>query len=603
MADTSAEQAGEKQVSRLEQQFQQLLRLLITTGAITEQASQNMPMPTENSDIVPRLWEAGVDDVRLARALAALFKRDLFDGAVKDRDSLMRSSNDRCPWLIVDRVLYVSNPYDRSQIEPLMRRKNDPKDKLQFERLGILAMSDFDSEIIVQASCDGGMTEGEVSGAWAKSFVDELLNEAITLKASDIHINPESHGGVIKFRVDGRCQVCRVPGLQTIEKARFRLVANNFMERVGKQNNYLEPSSGYLVFQSAHKQVSMRLEMAPVKIYSEIQPKITVRLLNNQRGISRLESLGLSQNHVSQLRSLGHRANGMLIVTGPTGSGKSTTLKAILKDVRDNFPEKAIYSIEDPVEDQLDGITSLEVTKHMGFAKALRSLLRHDPDVIMVGEIRDGETAELALRASMTGHLVLTTLHTNDAHGAINRLRNLGLDNALLAENLMAVTAQRLVNKVCPHCSSKVPITQSKELWAKYQHVSELKKPEILVPVVSNKDGCERCNFGYAGRHLVCELFMNDPDSEMQIIDGLSANEIRRFQASNGSFQDIWDDGLRLVKEGVTTLEALEAKINPIRVARAYRKQTYNLSNRGAPMGAGVRTQDAEVALADIEPH
>ena len=566
---------SDKQHSRLHQQFEQLLQELIRLEALTEQSCRNLPLPTEAGEIVPRLWEGGIDDVKLAQSLSNLFKRELFNGVVRDRDSLIRSSNDRCPWLIVDRVLYVSNPYDRSQIEPLMRRKNDPKDKLKFEKLGILAMSDFESDLIIQATHDQGVSVSEVSGAWAKGFVDELLNEAISFRASDIHINPESHGGVIKFRIDGRCQVCRIPGLQTIERERFRLVANNLMERVGKQNNYLEPCSGYLVFQSAHKRVSMRLEMAPVKIYSEIQPKITIRLLNNQRGVNKLESLGLSPAHVTQLRSLGHRANGMLVITGPTGSGKSTTLKAILKDIRDNFPEKAIYSIEDPVEDQLDGITSLEVTKHMGFAKALRSLLRHDPDVIMVGEIRDGETAELALRASMTGHLVLTTLHTNDSHGAINRLRNLGLDNALMAENLMAVTAQRLVNKVCPHCSTMVPITQSKELWAKYQHIPELKNPEILVPVVSNKEGCQHCNFGYTGRHLVCELFMNDPDSESQIIEGLPSNEIRRLQTRRGVFNDLWDDGIRLVREGVTTLEALENRINPIRVARAYRKADY----------------------------
>src|SRR5690606_31556442 len=403
--------------SRLNQQFLQLLDKLIEKQAVNEQVARNMPMPASADEIVPRLWEAGVDDIKLAQAMADLFKRQLFSGIIRDRESIIRSSNDRCPWLIVDGVLYVSNPYDRAQVEPLIRRKSDPRDKLQFDALGILAQSDFDSEIVIQASHDVGTGGSEVSGAWAKQFIDDLLGEAITRKASDIHINPESHGGVIKLRVDGRCQVCRVPGLQTIEKERFRLVANNLMERVGKQNNYLEPCSGYLVFESAHKQVSMRLEMAPVKVYSEIQPKITIRLLNNQRGINRLDQLGFSDAHVHQLRELGHRANGMIIVTGPTGSGKSTTLKALLKDIRDHFPEKAIYSIEDPVEDQLDGITSLEVTKHMDFAKALKSLLRHDPDVIMVGEIRDPETAELALRASMTGHLVLTTLHTNDSHG------------------------------------------------------------------------------------------------------------------------------------------------------------------------------------------
>jgi len=554
--------------NRLTIQFEQIKQKLVDHKAISEKISRSMAMPAAAEEIVPRLWEQGVDDVKLATVLAGIYKTDVFSGTIVDRDSLVRSTHDKCPWLIADDVLYLTNPYDRSQVEPLIRRKKDNREKIQFSKLGILAMSDFESDIVVQANYDVTFDSKESSGAWAKEFVDDLLNEAINRKASDIHINPESHGGVIKIRVDGRCQVSNIPGLQTITNERFKLVANNLMERVGKQNNYLEPCSGYLVFQAAHKQVSMRLEMAPVKVFTHTKPKFTVRILNNMRGVSRLDQLGLSDKHVNLLQEVGRRSSGMIIVTGPTGSGKSTTLKSILRDIRDQFPEKAIYTIEDPVEDQLDGITALEVSKHMGFAEALKSLLRHDPDVIMVGEIRDGETAELALRASMTGHLVLSTLHTNDAHGAINRLRNLGLDDTLLAENLLVVTAQRLVNRVCPHCSSKIHVSENETLWEKYRNEGALAREDSTVPFITKAEGCDHCSYGYTGRHVVNEVFENDENSEKLISQGVGAVEIKLAQQIKGDFTDLWDDGIRLAKKGVTTLEGLEVKINPLHVSR-----------------------------------
>jgi len=186
----------------------------------------------------------------------------------------------------------------------------------------------------------------------------------------------------------------------------------------------------------------------------------------------------------------------------------------------------------------------------------------------MVGEIRDAETAELALRASMTGHLVLSTLHTNDAHGAINRLRNLGLDDALLAENLLAVTAQRLVSCVCPHCSSNVHISSDTALWEKYQIADALLPKDVRVPVITRSEGCDHCSYGNTGRHIVNEIFVNDDDTEKMISQGTGANQIKAYQQENGGFYDLWDDGLRLAKSHVATLDALEVKINPLHVSR-----------------------------------
>ncbi len=555
-------------LSKHEQQFKQLLVSLVTVNALSAQQAESMVTPKESKDFVVRLLEADIDDKKLASVLATLFDCELFGGLIRDTQTILRSANDVCPWLIADETLYVTNPYDRAQIEPLMRRKKNEKDPLKFTRLGIIAMRDFDSDVVTNAIQEKSsvFVETEGSGIWARDTVDALLADSIARQATDIHITPESHGIVIRYRIDGRCDKVRQAQFQNLSLDQLKLIANNIMDRVGKQNNYLEPCSGYMSFTTGHKNIAIRMEMAPVKVGTIRLPKFTLRLLNIKRSITRLEHFNLPENQFKILKGLSSRPHGLIIVTGPTGSGKSTTLKAMLREIRHTFPEKTIYTIEDPVEEQLEGVMSLEIDQHVSFASALRSLLRHDPDVIMVGEIRDQETADLAMRAALTGHLVLTTLHSNDAHGALNRLRDFGIENALLADNVLAITAQRLVPMICQHCSEVVQ-TQLPAALTKYLPPSARSNKVSLRqrPADANhyKD-CAYCQNGFQGRTLVQEIFENTPKSQDLIARGEGAQFIRQTQEQQGSFADLWHHGLALLLQEKTSLEALESKLGAL---------------------------------------
>jgi type II secretory ATPase GspE/PulE/Tfp pilus assembly ATPase PilB-like protein len=556
-------------IHKPENKFFRLKRELIKFGALNLLKFENFVIPHTPDQFVPALWEFGIDDRKLAMALSRVYSRPIFSGKIENHQTVLKSSSENCPWLIVDQVLYVTNPYDRNQIESLIRRNNSESDVLQFSQVAIISKSDFDSELFNRASHDFTELTQEKELFWATEFVDQLLTEAIQRKASDIHINPEPFGGIVKLRIDGRCEMVRTAHLKNIPRDKFRLITNNLMERAGKQNNYLEPSSGYILFELSQKKFNFRLEMAPVKVFTEKTAKITLRILNSTKSMARLEHLGMSNTDIEILQSLSRRPNGMIIITGPTGSGKSTTLKMILRKIRDYHTEKTIFTIEDPVEEQIEGIVSLEVSNHMDFSGALRSILRHDPDVIMIGEIRDQKTAELALRASMTGHLVLTTLHTNDAHGAICRLREFGLQDSLVADNLLAVTAQRLINKVCSYCATMDEILLP-DFFMKLNINTSSEKIEI--PVVS-KQGCEWCNKGYSGRQVINEILENNFDVSEMIIAGLSGRKIRHTQLKHHIFRDMWDDGVRLIKNGVVSMETVELHLGPFMQFKGIEKE------------------------------
>ena len=365
-------------------------------------------------------------------------------------------------------------------------------------------------------------------------LLNSILSEAVKERASDIHIEPYERELIIRFRIDGilyeRLSPPRI--IQEALASRVKIMAGlNIAEK-------RLPQDGRIRVIVAGRDVDIRVSIIPT-FYGE---RTVLRLLDKKKGVLSLGDIGLGEAGVRTMERMLVRSNGIILVTGPTGSGKSTTLYAALNRV--NSSAKNIITIEDPIEYQIRGIGQIQVNPkiELTFAGGLRSILRQDPDIIMVGEIRDAETAEIAIQASLTGHLVLSTLHTNDAASAITRLVDMGIEPFMIASSLTAVMAQRLVRLVCPHC---------REAYTPQEHYAGVSLPERLY----RGRGCERCfGLGTLGRTAIYEIMPVDQEICSMIIRRAHAGEIKEYSVSRG-MKTLRDDGLQRAAEGVTTIE------------------------------------------------
>ena len=369
-------------------------------------------------------------------------------------------------------------------------------------------------------------------------LINALLTQAIKENASDIHIEPFESRLVVRFRVDGMLREVLEPrrALASLISSRIKVMAK--LDIAEKRL----PQDGRISLRIAGRAVDVRVSTIP----TGQGERVVLRLLDKQAGRLVLEQLGMEPNCLGRIDTLIHRPHGIILVTGPTGSGKTTTLYAGL--ARINNKTRNIMTVEDPIEYYIDGIgqTQVNTKVEMTFARGLRAILRQDPDVVMVGEIRDVETAQIAVQASLTGHLVLSTLHTNSAVGAVTRLRDMGVEPFLLSSTLLGVVAQRLLRKLCPHC--KKPYVANEKDCAAFGF--DPKNP----PTLYHPDGCGQCNFhGYSGRTGIYELVEIDDVLRGMIHDGSGEHELeahaRKFSPS------ISADGVRLVLEGKTSLE------------------------------------------------
>ena len=370
-------------------------------------------------------------------------------------------------------------------------------------------------------------------------LVNYCIYNAVKEGASDIHIEPGDNVTRVRYRIDGRLtEKLRPPYLMhNAVASRIKIMAGlDISER-------RLPQDGGIHVLMDKRPIDLRVATMPGK-HGE---KVVIRVIDNDKASVNLEKLGFSYDTLKQWRKLIALPNGILLVTGPTGSGKSTTLYAALQEL--NADDVNICTVEDPVEYNLAGVNQFQVNEKAGFtfATALRSLLRQDPDILMIGEIRDGETAKLATQAALTGHLVLSTLHTNDAPGAVVRLFNLGIESYLVGATVSGVLAQRLVRKLCQRCKEPYEPSANER--------RQLDKCGSDVQTLYRPKGCARCrNLGFSGRIGIYELFVPDDTMFERISQGATLNELREL-ARNAGMVTLRIDGMSKVAAGVTTLE------------------------------------------------
>ncbi|RLQ98047.1 GspE/PulE family protein [Falsibacillus albus] len=370
-------------------------------------------------------------------------------------------------------------------------------------------------------------------------LVNQILMNAVTLKASDIHLDPQETKIVVRYRIDGVLRTERTfpKHMQSILIARIKIMANLDI------TEFRIPQDGRIKTNLEYRPVDLRVSTLPT-VFGE---KIVMRILDLSGTLNDIKQLGFNKLNLKRFMDMIDQPTGIVLITGPTGSGKSSTLYAALNQL--NSEEVNIITVEDPVEYQLEGINQIQVNPNVGltFAKGLRSILRQDPNIIMVGEIRDRETVEVAIRASLTGHLVLSTIHTNDSIGTITRLLDMGVEPFLVASSLSGIVAQRLVRRVCRDCIEvSAPTKREVDIFA---------RRGMKIEKVARGKGCSSCSMtGYKGRIAIHEVLSMNDEMRKIILNGESFSNLREYAIKHKTIFLI-DDGLLKVKQLITTTE------------------------------------------------
>ncbi|NMH72832.1 Flp pilus assembly complex ATPase component TadA [Bacillus sp. RO2] len=478
-------------------------------------------------------------DEKLIHVISKEFaKRNLLIPLKKEHDKLFVAMADPMDFFAID-DLRLSTGFE---VEPVIATKDDILRSITKYYDSTDSIDDlfigFDSIEEVKVVQEERVTEEDSP---IVRIVNQLLQNAIQQRASDIHIDPHETKVVVRYRVDGVLRTERTlpKHTQNVLIARIKIL--------GKMDitEHRIPQDGRIKTNVDYHPVDVRVSTLPT-VFGE---KIVMRILDMSSTLNDISQLGFNGKNYDRFMELINRPTGIILITGPTGSGKSSTLYAALNNL--NNEEVNIITVEDPVEYQLEGINQIQVNTNVGmtFAKGLRAILRQDPNVIMVGEIRDRETAEVAIRASLTGHLVLSTLHTNDSISTITRLIDMQVEPFLVASSINGVLAQRLVRKVCRDCvKQEEPTAREIEIFA---------KRGLTIDHISRGRGCGTCNMtGYKGRLAIHELLVINDDMKKLIMNNEPFSKIRDL-ANEIDTIFLIDDGLEKVKKGLTTTEEI----------------------------------------------
>ena len=530
---------GEQLLTLRREQGTRLARLLVNAGVLSQEGLRD--------ELANRLgvaaWRAQEEDEfseEAARLLPPMFLRfnQVIPVEVDDRRVRLAMA-----WAPDEALVESVRQATGREVEPMAASLRDVESSLAKLLEGVEADGRKDDGADVRM-LDPDTLRDLASEAPVIQFLSASLERAVTLGASDIHLERGERKARLRYRVDGQLVDVEAPPASVYPGLVSRI---KIMARLDVGERRL-PQDGRIRAQTSGREIDIRVSILP-SLHGE---DVVLRILDRGAVQLNLDDLGLSEKQRADFRRLINRPEGMLLLTGPTGSGKTTTLYSGLREVA--RPNVKVVTVEDPVEYHLDGVNQIQVKSEIGldFARCLRSILRHDPDVIMVGEIRDRETAAMAVQSALTGHLVLSTLHTNSAAATFARLLDMGVEDYLIASAVIGVMAQRLVRKVCAGCIES------------YAPDAALRERHGLAPdaVFHRGRGCRACfNTGYRGRTVVGELLPVEEPIQRAILDGKSSAEIQRVARERCGMETLMDHGIDKIMRGETTYEQVVENI------------------------------------------